>query len=83
MRSTGSSVRMFLRPMRGLISPTLRPNFRPAKAPALASAAPTIAIHYAVGYKSLSHLAPVYLALLLSATGLALSHEYLTSRDSA
>ena len=42
-------------------------------AAAVAGFAPTIAIHVAVGYTHLAHLAPVYFAALLTAAALALT----------
>jgi hypothetical protein len=38
---------------------------------------PTLAVHYQIHYTDLSHLAPVYLGVALTATALALSRPYL------
>lgn len=44
---------------------------------AVAGFAPTLAIHFAIGYTDLGHLAPVYLAGALTAAALALTSGYL------
>ena len=44
---------------------------------AIAGFAPTLVIHYRIHYTDPSHLAPVYVGVVLTATALALAHPYL------
>lgn len=44
---------------------------------AVAGFGPTLAIHYRIGYTDLSHLAPVYAGVALTATALVLARPYL------
>ncbi|MBI4940736.1 MAG: hypothetical protein HY830_08315 [Actinobacteria bacterium] len=47
---------------------------------AVAGFGPTVAVHRAVGYTDLGHLAPVYLGIALTAVALWLSRPYLCAR---
>ena len=42
---------------------------------------PTLAIHYEIHYTDLSHLAPVYLGVVLTAVALALARPYLCGKE--
>lgn len=48
---------------------------------AVAGFGPTVAVHWAVGYTDLGHLAPVYLGIVLTTVALWLSRPYLCARD--
>jgi hypothetical protein len=47
---------------------------------AVAGFGPTLVIHYRIHYTDLSHLAPVYLGVVLTATALALARPYLCDK---